>query len=154
MPIIVFSPATDEDNSQIEGGTHVVVYRFGDRRKPGDWESPRRREGNLAPPPQRELNDLALSQVRFGRKGAVGSTPFISVATSFTRLFENAEPWVQGILRSAPDMGEFVVPFDCVMRPSINSHATKAETEWLYYDLDHPILGFLRGWQANPFRTP
>ena len=142
------------------GGTRgvvdqVVVYRFGDRGKGYDWQSPRRqRDGTFQRPGNSQLNALALSQVRFGRKGDVGpDTPFVSVATSYQRLYTNGEPWVQDILGKVPDLGVFVVPFACLMRPSINSHATKVETEWLYYDGDREITHYLREWRANPYKA-
>ena len=97
MPVIVFSLVTDPDNSTIDPGNLVHVYRFGDRNKPQDWVSPMRLAGNLVAPSAKVLNELALSQVRFGRNGAAGPTPFVSVATSYVRLYTHAEPWVQGI---------------------------------------------------------
>jgi hypothetical protein len=131
------------------------VYRFGDQSKAIDWTSPKRQAvgGNFPRPSDGTLNDLALSQVRFGRKGTLGSaTPFISVATSYAALFKHGEPWVQNLLKKVPDLGVFDVPFSSVMRPGINSHATKAETEWLYFDGAQPITAYLLEWRANPYR--
>ncbi len=131
------------------------VYRFGDRSKDYDWTSPRRQaEGDFARPTDQALNGLALSQVRFGRKGAVGKdTPFVSVATNYVALYQNGEPWVQQLLTKVPDLGVFVVPFATVMRPAINSHATKSETEWLYYDGAQALTAFLQQWRVNPYRA-
>lgn len=133
---------------------NLKVYRFGDRGKAYDWTSPKRQSqgGNFQRP--QNLNGLALSQVRFGRKGAVGAdTPFVSVATNFQALHDNGEAWVQNLLTVVPDLGVFVVPFATVMRPGINSHATKVETEWLFYDGDSALLDYLQEWRPNPYRA-
>jgi len=134
---------------------NLKVYRFGDRGKAFDWTSPKRQGsgGNFPRPTNRNLDGLALSQVRFGRSGAVGAdTPFVSVATNYKALHDNGEPWVQALLTKVPDLGVFVVPFGTVMRPGINSHATKKETEWLFYDGDASLTSYLLEWQANPYR--
>ena len=135
---------------------YLKVYRFGDRGKDYDWTSPKRQAtgGNFPRPTDFKLNDFALSQVRFGRKGVVGpDTPFVSIATSYEKLYEHGEPWVQELLKVVPDLGVFVVPFAAVMRPSINSSATKNETEWLYYDGDQALLGHLQAWRVNPYKA-
>jgi hypothetical protein len=101
----------------------------------------------------KQLNDAALMQVRFGRKSDLGNdVPFISVATDYTALEQNGEIWVQNLLKIVPDLGVFIVTFQYVNRPSINSSCTKQETEWLYYDGDHPILDYLDEWRPNPYR--
>jgi len=141
-----------------EGGDtsydNLKVYRFGDRGKSYDWTSPQRQAAgaNFARPTDFRLNQMALSQVRFGR-GGVDTGPFVSVATSHQALRGSPDPWVQKILASAPDLGVFVVPFSIVMRPSINSDATKKETEWLVFDGDAPLLDYLQGWEPNPYRV-
>jgi hypothetical protein len=136
----------------------VTVYRFGDRDQAWDWLSPCRQQmsGGFARPTPSLLNDRAMFQVRFGRKSdpkVMTDIPFVSVATSYSRLFDRGEPWVQEILRTVPHLGVFVVPFSCVMRPSINSHASRAETEWLYYDGDEPITQYVTEWRDNPYRS-
>lgn len=134
---------------------NLIVYRFGNRATAWDWTSPKRQAqgGNFARPSDTKLNQLALSQVRFGRKGvAANDTPFVSVATNYEALYNHGEAWVQKLLKVVPDLGVFVVPFATVMRPGINSHATKVETEWLYYDGDNPLLDYLDEWRTNPYR--
>lgn len=135
---------------------NLKVFRFGDRGKDYDWTSPKRQgqRGNFARPTNMQLDGLALSQVRFGRKGAVGAdTPFISVATNYEALYQHGEPWVQELLKNVPDLGVFVVPFNEVMRPGINSHATRTETEWLFYDGNAALLTYLHQWLPNPYRN-
>jgi len=67
-------------------------------------------------------------------------------------LKQHGDPWVQNLLKVIPDLGVFVVPFVFVNRPSINSTATKNETEWLYYDGQKPLLDCLLEWRANPYK--
>lgn len=171
MPLKIFDDmhfavenATDANCTRViwdndDGSTqydNLKVYRFGDRGKDWDWTSPKRQatRGNFPRPTDFKLNDFALSQVRFGRKGTVGpNTPYVSIATNYQKLHDHGEPWVQELLRVVPDLGVFVVPFATVMRPSINSSATKNETEWLYYDGDQPLLHYLQEWRQNPYRA-
>ncbi|MEY4766805.1 MAG: hypothetical protein RI907_3478 [Pseudomonadota bacterium] len=141
-----------------DGGTsydNIKIFRFGNKGVAWDWTSPKRQgvQGNFPRASDPTLNGLALSQVRFGRKGAVGpETPFVSVATNYQALYENGEPWVQELLKCVPDLGVFIVPFDTLMRPGINSHATVKETEWLYYDGGAPLLSYLHKWLPNPYK--
>lgn len=133
---------------------NLRIFRFGDKGKDYDWTSPKRQGegGNFERPSNNRLNSLALSQVRYGRKGQLGKeTPFVSVATNYEALYENGEPWVQKLLAKVPNLGVFDVPFETVMRPGINSHATKTETEWLYYDGDTALLDYLTHWETNPY---
>ncbi|MDH3909950.1 MAG: hypothetical protein OEU09_01550 [Rhodospirillales bacterium] len=134
---------------------NLKIYRFGDSGKDYDWTSPKRQKskGNFDRQTNRDLHALALSQVRFGRKGAVGDdTPFVSVATNYKALHDNGEPWVQELLKKVPNLGVFSVPFGTVMRPGINSHATKSETEWLFYDGDAALITYLVEMIDNPYR--
>ncbi|GAB6909790.1 conserved hypothetical protein [Desulfosarcina cetonica] len=132
---------------------NLKIYRFGDRGKSYDWTSPERQKtnGNFARPSDFRLNQMALSQVRFGR-GGIDTGPFVSVATSHEALHSSHDPWVQKILQSAPDLGVLVVPFATLMRPSINSEATKKETEWLYFDGGAPLTDYLQSWLPNPYK--
>lgn len=88
-------------------------------------------------------------QIRIKKNGA----QVYQESQTFTRK-QAAQAWAKrretGL--SEPDLGIFVVPFATLMRPSINSDATKKETEWLYFDGGAPLLDYLDSWLPNPYK--
>jgi hypothetical protein len=135
----------------------VILFRFGDRNKPGNWASTRRSAaaGNFARPSNTDLNDWAIKQSSYGSSSENNAdNPYLSVVTSYADLFAHGEGWVQNILRAVPDLARFSVPFARVFRPSPTKLISKQETEWLYYDGDATLLSCLTGWQVNPYLAP
>jgi hypothetical protein len=135
----------------------VLIYRFGDRNNPSNWQSGKRKSagGDFPMPSDDKLNDFALKQTSFGFQSDEGSElPFLSVATDIDWLKKNGESWVEKLLAAVPDYGTFSVPFKYVYRPSVTKSISKQETEWLYYDGEKPIShsDWKPVWQPNPFR--
>lgn len=148
--------AAGDEPFRMADNDHVYVYRFGDEHTAHDWLSRRRQAagGNFPAPPPNELNDWALKQSSYGSQSEnAEDNPFISVATDYETLYENGEVWVQGILRTVPTLGVFLVPAGTLYRPSPTKSISKMETEWLYYDGGAPITAHLQEWRANPKRV-
>ncbi|MDF8263556.1 hypothetical protein [Luteipulveratus flavus] len=134
-------------------GGAVYIYRFGDQNVGRDWLSRKRQGagGNFPAPAANTLNDWALKQSSYGSQSeGIADNPFISVATDYDELYNHGEGWVQKILQTVPTLGEFLVPPATLYRPSPTKLISKSETEWLFYDGDHPIADYLVGWQVNP----
>ncbi|WP_080002568.1 hypothetical protein [Burkholderia ubonensis] len=152
-----FSPANAEgENYELDPKRpeHVIVYRFGNKDIPHDWLSRKRQEagGNYPRPSDQDLNDWALKQSSYGSSSEnAQDNPFLSVATSYTDLFNNGEVWVQKILEKAPNLVKLSVPFATVFRSSPTKLISKSETEWLYYDGDASLLSNNPEILPNPY---
>jgi hypothetical protein len=150
-----FSPviAGNEPFHLAPGTNNVYVYRFADQAVANDWLSRKRQasNGGFARPANSVLNDWAIKQSSYGSKAeGIADNPFLSVATDYNTLFANAEIWVQKILKTAPTLGVFVVPYTTLFRPSPTKLISIQETEWLFYDGDNPLTSYLGQWLANP----
>ncbi|MCA9655042.1 MAG: hypothetical protein H6712_27430 [Myxococcales bacterium] len=151
----VLEAANEPYDLDVNHADRVILYRFGNRTMDWDWLSRKRQAngGAFATPPGTLLNEWALKQSSFGSNSeGIQDNPYLSMATSYQRLFDQGEGWVQDILRSVPHLGVFSVPFRYVHRPRPTKSISKMETEWLYYDGDEELLGYLVEWRDNPYR--
>lgn len=139
----------------------ITVYRFTDQQIHEKYSSNRRKalgegldlavlEQELEAYTAERLEDLAKRHTHHSGEVSVPDSPFVSVVLEPKMILKIAEPGAMQSIERQPHLISFKVPPSYLYQPAVASAATKAESEWLYFDFPVSLLECIEVVEPNP----